>query len=90
VLPAEFKALQAEANKQWEQDHLWEVELAEFLDRETDVSTLECLTRLQKGGYPIKFDRNDAMAMGDILRKFGFTKYKARRGEKTMNRYKKD
>ncbi len=90
VLPAEFKALQAEANKQWEQDHLWEVELAEFLDRETDVSTLECLTRLEKEGYPIKFDRNDAMAMGDILRKFGFTKYKARRGEKTMNRFKKD
>jgi predicted P-loop ATPase len=90
VLPAEFKALQAEANKQWEQDHLWEDELAEFLDRETDVSTLECLSRLEKEGYPIKFDRNDAMAMGDILRKFGFTKYKARRGEKTMNRYKKD
>jgi predicted P-loop ATPase len=90
VLPEEFKALQAIANKQWEQDHLWEDELAEFLDRETDVSTLECLTRLEKEGYPIKFDRNDAMAMGDILRKFGFTKYKARRGEKTMNRYKKD
>lgn len=90
VLPAEFKALQAEANKQWEQNHLWEEALAEFFDRETDVSTLECLTELDKQGYPIKFEKQDEMAMGDILRKVGFIKYKARRGEKTMNRYKKD
>ena len=89
-LPEEFKALQAEANKQWDQDHLWEEVLADFLDRENDLSTLECLRRLESEGFKPKFDRVDQMAMGDILRKFGFTKYKARRGDKTMNRYKKD
>ncbi|MFM6647275.1 MAG: VapE domain-containing protein, partial [Microcystis panniformis] len=46
VLPEEFKELQAEANKQWDQDHLWEEVLAGFLDRQNDVSTLECLREL--------------------------------------------
>mgnify|MGYP006183309749 FL=1 len=90
VLPDEFKALQAEANKQWENSDSWEEELAEFLDRETDVSVAECLDRLVKAGYPVNFGRSDEMRMGDILRKAGFSRKRIQRGEKRMYRYLKD
>lgn len=90
MLPAEFKALQAEANKQWENNDSWEDELAEFLDRETDLSVAECLDRLVKAGYPVNFGRSDEMRMGDILRKAGFSRKRIQRGEKRMYRYLKD
>jgi len=90
VLPAEFKALQAEANKQWENNDSWEEELAEFLDRENDLSVKECLDWLDKAGYPVNFGKTDEMRMGDILRRRGFSRKQVRRGEKRMYRYLKD
>ncbi|KXS88799.1 P-loop ATPase, partial [Microcystis aeruginosa NIES-88] len=89
-LPEEFKALQAEANKQWENNDSWEDELAEFLDHESDLSVKECLQRLEDRGYPINFGRSDEMRMGDILRKAGFSRKRIQRGDKRIYRYLKD
>jgi predicted P-loop ATPase len=91
-LPEEFKALQAEANKQWDQAHLWNEILADFLDQQSEVGIVECLRKLENEGYPIKFDEKDNWRMGDVLRRAGFgpESRQVRRGGKVVRRWFKD
>lgn len=89
-LPDQYKELQKAENKRWEHDDSWMQALSNFLDQETDVSTLECLKKLENGGFTVNYSRNDEMRMGDILKKVGFSRKQVRRGDKREYRYLKD
>ena len=92
VLPDEFKALQAEANKQWDQAHLWSEILADFLDEVSEVTIIECLRWLDNQGYPVKYDEKDDYRMADVLRRAGFgsKSRQVRRNKKVVRVWFKD